>query len=547
MSIKYRVVLDWSDLFEHATEAEKSTVLFLEQECLPLISDKLVEAVGLQGKVEELMGRVRNVVRQSGGDELAALQAMFKTALGSYVERTDDRDSATKLATAAMRRGRQAMFASTALVMLANALSGQNPAQAKGLVGQTLAKLSGGSADRMSTSTQRATAMAEQASSSYLNRSPRSREQAEEEVAAIRKKREDHLAATQANIDRINADKGDVKEGRFRNALAAADVAGGLAFAPVAHEWWNTPQNDPELGALPSPKEGLTTAAKGWWDMTKADLRGDQKASDDALRHVQRVNKVRRPAWIHPSDEDRWGNPRYQGEPNARLDRNPPVKENTDEPMTLAVAKQTLRALGLVISHDPSTQEFRVAFAGRGPAVEASAYYTNDLQDAVNTGRAMAQHRNGQVQENCSAGAVGAGSIAAVPMGLGTKKKKKPKMIEFVEPHSDPIDDSATVRKDGRGVVEIEGLEFGDLLGGNPGVERLSELRRVVRERKELLIDGVRVDETMAGAILAAHRSFNKNANRARFAKLPVQEMYEFAVRLVRGGHLTVELEERVT
>jgi len=52
-----------------------------------------------------------------------------------------------------------------------------------------------------------------------------------------------------------------------------------------------------------------------------------------------------------------------------------------------------IRALGLTISK--CNGEYRVAFPG--PGNEASAYYTNDLQDALNTARAMHAHARAEI------------------------------------------------------------------------------------------------------------------------------------------------------
>jgi len=54
--------------------------------------------------------------------------------------------------------------------------------------------------------------------------------------------------------------------------------------------------------------------------------------------------------------------------------------------MVLARARMILRALGIVIRREDG--EFRVNFRGGD---EATAYYTNDLDDAVGTGRDMAR------------------------------------------------------------------------------------------------------------------------------------------------------------
>ena len=55
--------------------------------------------------------------------------------------------------------------------------------------------------------------------------------------------------------------------------------------------------------------------------------------------------------------------------------------------MTFEAAKKLLKTLGLWLSKRHG--EYRVAF----PNDEASAYYTNDLDDAVSTGIQMAKVR----------------------------------------------------------------------------------------------------------------------------------------------------------
>lgn len=57
--------------------------------------------------------------------------------------------------------------------------------------------------------------------------------------------------------------------------------------------------------------------------------------------------------------------------------------------LTLKQAQGILRAIGITLTKN-SYNEYRVAFRGKGN--EDSAYYTNDLQDAVDTGRHMAAH-----------------------------------------------------------------------------------------------------------------------------------------------------------
>ena len=55
---------------------------------------------------------------------------------------------------------------------------------------------------------------------------------------------------------------------------------------------------------------------------------------------------------------------------------------------TLAQAKATLRAVGVTITKRHG--EYRVNLRG---GQEATAYYTDDIEDAVNTGQQMADRR----------------------------------------------------------------------------------------------------------------------------------------------------------
>ena len=57
--------------------------------------------------------------------------------------------------------------------------------------------------------------------------------------------------------------------------------------------------------------------------------------------------------------------------------------------ITFKAAHADLRALGIVLARTGEPGEFRVALANR-PARTAQGYYTTDLQDALDTGRAMA-------------------------------------------------------------------------------------------------------------------------------------------------------------
>jgi len=59
--------------------------------------------------------------------------------------------------------------------------------------------------------------------------------------------------------------------------------------------------------------------------------------------------------------------------------------------MTFKEAQGLVRPLGMVLRTDREWGEYRVNFKG---GREATAYYTPDLEDAVNTARAMAKWRD---------------------------------------------------------------------------------------------------------------------------------------------------------
>jgi hypothetical protein len=56
--------------------------------------------------------------------------------------------------------------------------------------------------------------------------------------------------------------------------------------------------------------------------------------------------------------------------------------------LTIKLAKEICKALGLTLSKTQAG-DFRVAYKGEYFEVEPSAYYTDDLMDAVDTARAM--------------------------------------------------------------------------------------------------------------------------------------------------------------
>lgn len=64
--------------------------------------------------------------------------------------------------------------------------------------------------------------------------------------------------------------------------------------------------------------------------------------------------------------------------------------------LTMRMVRGSLREVGVTIRHDTEWGEYVVRIAG-SPADEG--YHTNDLEDAYDTGRAMAQWRDRQRQD----------------------------------------------------------------------------------------------------------------------------------------------------
>lgn len=58
---------------------------------------------------------------------------------------------------------------------------------------------------------------------------------------------------------------------------------------------------------------------------------------------------------------------------------------------TISEAKQTLRIIGISLTRIVETNEYRVNLRN---GTEATAYYTNDIEDAIDTGRYMAKFRD---------------------------------------------------------------------------------------------------------------------------------------------------------
>lgn len=57
---------------------------------------------------------------------------------------------------------------------------------------------------------------------------------------------------------------------------------------------------------------------------------------------------------------------------------------------TLRLVKATIHGMGMSVQWNSDTREFRVNFPG---GAEATAYYTNDADDAIGTAKAMSDSR----------------------------------------------------------------------------------------------------------------------------------------------------------
>ena len=64
--------------------------------------------------------------------------------------------------------------------------------------------------------------------------------------------------------------------------------------------------------------------------------------------------------------------------------------------ITFKGAQADLRALGVTLNRTAVEGEFRVALAGL-PSRKAPSYYTDDLSDAVRTGKAMAREHEARL------------------------------------------------------------------------------------------------------------------------------------------------------
>lgn len=73
------------------------------------------------------------------------------------------------------------------------------------------------------------------------------------------------------------------------------------------------------------------------------------------------------------------------------LQREPGEVAVPEKKPTLKEAKEKLRGLNIVITHSQEYDEYRINFKG---GKEKTAYYTNDLADAIGTGQAMATKRD---------------------------------------------------------------------------------------------------------------------------------------------------------
>lgn len=101
-----------------------------------------------------------------------------------------------------------------------------------------------------------------------------------------------------------------------------------------------------------------------------------------------------------PNEDDEIREIDLGGGPNCEFCASQPCicdgedDEEENPELTLTEAQKTLSPLGITIKHVRDTGEYRVNFKGGG---ENTAYYTDDLKDALSTGEKMASAKAGMV------------------------------------------------------------------------------------------------------------------------------------------------------
>jgi hypothetical protein len=137
------IVVEISDLFE-ATGSEGSLAAQLfDSEILPHLTNPLHEAVGLGDRFSQVIARVKAAAARMGSDSIRTIKDMMKSALLTYVEKTNDTQTAREIFHRAIMSGADTMLTVTGATILANALAGQHKQQATALVRGVAGRMSG--------------------------------------------------------------------------------------------------------------------------------------------------------------------------------------------------------------------------------------------------------------------------------------------------------------------------------------------------------------------------------------------------------------------
>lgn len=142
MTTNLDIAIEISDLFE-ATRSEGSLAAQLfDSEILPYLKTPLHETIGLGDRFSKVIDRVKAVAMQTG-DSIRTIKDMMKAALLTYVQKTNDTQTAREIFHRAITTGADTMLTITGAAILANALAGQHQQQATGLIRGIASKMSG--------------------------------------------------------------------------------------------------------------------------------------------------------------------------------------------------------------------------------------------------------------------------------------------------------------------------------------------------------------------------------------------------------------------
>jgi hypothetical protein len=139
------IAIQFSDLFE-ATQSEGSQVaVLIDSEIMPNLTTLLEkpDGIGLGARFNKVLGQVRDIIGQGGGDAIRTLKEMMKNVLINYVKRTNDTITARNIFHNAIMQGQDTMLTITAAGLLSNALAGQHPREAMQLMQQVGSRLTG--------------------------------------------------------------------------------------------------------------------------------------------------------------------------------------------------------------------------------------------------------------------------------------------------------------------------------------------------------------------------------------------------------------------